>query len=157
MKLAAQSQFHIQNFFRAYLGDQAFELPSILIYRNRFAHLITGVCRVGAITFGRRVFVAPAFIMRDESKRLITPGWLVAHEAMHVLQYKQRGSASFLVRYVYGFWRALRKTGRWDKAARMTAYLDIAEECAAREVEEAYCAWSTKEKEVRSQESGVRR
>lgn len=141
MKLAAQSQIHIQNFFRAYLGDQALELPSILIYRNRFAHLITRVCRVGAITFGRRVFVAPVFIKRDESNRLITPGWLVAHEAMHVLQYKQRGSASFLARYVYGFWRALRKTGRWDKAARMTAYLNITEECAAREAEEAYCEW----------------
>ena len=147
MKLARESQAHIQNFFRFYLRDQTLELPSLLIYGNRLAHLLTGVCRVGAITFGRRVFVAPSFIKRGAADCLTIPGWLVAHEAMHILQYKQSGAAGFLAGYVYGFWRALRETGRWDTAARMTAYLTIAEECAARAAEDAYCAWHTRGKD----------
>ena len=153
MKLSAPSQTHMRDFFRIYLRDETLELPSILIYGNRFAHLLTGACRVGAITLGRRVFVAPSFIMRDEANRLTIPGWLVAHEAMHVLQYRESGAPRFLVRYARGFWRALRETGQWTKAARMTAYLEIIEECAAREAEDAYCAWRTREKEVRSQET----
>lgn len=145
MKLAAESQTHIQNFFRCYLQDQALELPPILIYGSRFSRLVTGVCRMGAITFGRRIFIMPAFIERNDAGRLTIPGWLVAHEAMHVLQYKQSGAARFLVSYLYGFWRALRESGRWNKRARISAYLAIAEECAARKAEDAYCEWRLRE------------
>ncbi len=147
MKLAAESQTHIQNFFRSHLRDETLELPSVSIYGNRFAGLLTGVCRVGGITFGRRIFVAPSFIKRNETGRLTIPGWLVAHEAMHMLQYKEHGTVGFLACYLHEFWQRLRETKRWDRAARMTAYLAIAEECVARAAEDAYCAWSGEDKD----------
>jgi hypothetical protein len=72
--------------------------------------------------------------------RLTLPGWLVVHEAAHVLQYAEKGFARFLLGYLGGYWRALRGGRRWDAAGRMAAYMAIEEERAARAAEHAYVA-----------------
>lgn len=78
----------------------------------------------------------------DAGGSLSTKGWLVAHEAMHVLQYEREGHVRFLLRYFYGYWRALRGSGKWNREARMHAYLAIEAERIAHEVERAYQEWS---------------
>jgi len=70
---------------------------------------VTRTLKIGASTFGRRVLVSPALARRDASQRLIVPGWLVAHEAVHVLQYERAGFVGFLVSYLKGYRRALRE------------------------------------------------
>jgi hypothetical protein len=50
----------------------------------------------------------------------------------------------FFFRYFYGYWRALKGSGKWDREARMNAYLAIEAERVAHEVERAYQAWSAK-------------
>ncbi len=93
---------------------------------------------MSAMTLGRHVFVRPSLLRRDGVGRLGLPGWLVVHEAAHVLQYEGRGFARFVRDYLRGYWRALREGGRWDRAARNAAYLAIAEEQEARAAEAAY-------------------
>ncbi len=120
-------------------------LPPVSIYSGRLARWLTGAGRVGAITLGRRIFVAPGFVKRDEDGRRTIPGWLLAHEAAHVLQYERAGMFRFLSAYLRGYVRALRELGRWDAGARLAAYLSLAEEREARTAEAAYRAWQTAE------------
>ena len=87
---------------------------------------------------GRHDFVRPTLLKRDESGSVTLPGWLVVHEAAHVLQYAEKGFVRFLAGYLRGYWRALREGGRWDAVGRMAAYKAIAEECEARAAEHAY-------------------
>ena len=150
MKLAAQSQEQIERFLREHFGDPGLRLPPIRIYCGPFAHLVTAALRIGAITFGRLILVSPGLVRRRADGRVYAPGWLIAHEATHVWQYRRHGFVGFLTRYLRNYWRALRGCGRWDRAARLAAYLAIEEECAAREAEEAYRAW------VRAGEAGWR-
>lgn len=100
------------------------------------------------MTLGRHVFVRPSLLRCDVSGRLTLPGWLVVHEAAHVLQYAERGFVRFLHGYLRGYWRALRKGGHWDAAGRMAAYKAIAEELEARRAEEAYVLLCGAEREV---------
>ena len=93
-----------------------------------------------AMTLGRHVFVRPGLFRKDVLGRLTLPGWLVVHEAAHVLQYAEKGFARFLVGYLGGYWRALREGGRWDAAGRMAAYRAIEEERQAHAAEHAYVA-----------------
>jgi hypothetical protein len=97
---------------------------------------------MGAMTLGRHVFVSPGLFRKDASGRLTLPGWLIVHEAAHVLQYAERGFVRFLAGYLRGYWRALRESGRWDVRARTAAYLSLEEEREARMAEDAYAAQS---------------
>jgi hypothetical protein len=97
--------------------------------------------KISAITFGRRVIVSPALVRRDDRRRLIIPGWLLAHEAIHVLQYERNGFLRFLIAYLRAYLRALREQKGIGAAARMNAYLAIEEEQSAREAERAYRVW----------------
>jgi hypothetical protein len=141
MKLAAKSQAHLEVFLREHLGDESLRLPSLIVYCGRFAGLVTRLIGVGAITFGRFILVSPRLAARDERGRLIVPGWLMAHEVMHVVQYGRAGVINFLIEYFVGYWRTLREGKKLNAAARMRAYLSIAEECDARAAESAYKAW----------------
>jgi hypothetical protein len=96
------------------------------------------VVKMGAITFGRNVFVRPALFVKDGEGRATLPGWLIVHEATHVLQYQARGYPRFFRDYLRNYWRALREGGRLDKEGRMAAYMAIAEEREARAAETAY-------------------
>jgi hypothetical protein len=139
MKLSEESRAEMEAFLRWQLGEDALRLPPVSIYAGWFARLlVTKLLGVGAITFGRHIFVAPSLVRRGEGGRFAMPGRLLAHELAHVLQYESKGWLRFFFDYLRGYFRGLRVGRRWDALGRMNAYLEIAEERAAREVEHAY-------------------
>ena len=139
MKLSEESRAEMEAFLRWQLADEGLRLPPVSIYAGWFARLlVTKLLGVGAITFGRHVFVAPSLVRRSEGGRFVMPGRLLAHELAHVMQYESKGWLRFFYDYLKGYFRGLLKGRRWDALGRMNAYLAIAEERAAREVEHAY-------------------
>ncbi|MBD0371499.1 MAG: DUF4157 domain-containing protein [Pyrinomonadaceae bacterium] len=141
MKLARESHRRLEKFFREYFNDPQLKLPPIFLHRGRLARLVTKRLRIGAITVGRHIFIAPERVVEADGN-LSTKGWLIAHEATHVLQYEYAGYIRFFLRYFYNYWVALRGSEAWDGEARMKAYLAIEAERIAHEVERAYQAWS---------------
>lgn len=141
MILARESHERLEKFFREYFKDPLLRLPPIFVHRGRVARFMTRTLRVGAITFGRHVLLAPDRVV-DAGGRFATEGWLIAHEATHVLQYEREGYVRFFFKYLYGYWCAMREGGKWDRDARMKAYLAIEAERVAHEVERAYKTWS---------------
>ena len=141
MRLSDESHSHVEQFLRAHRGDAGLVLPPIRLHGGVCARLLMmASAGMGAMTLGRHVFVRPGLLRRDAAGRLTLPGWLVVHEAAHVLQYAERGFVRFLRGYLRGYWRALREGGRWDAAGRMAAYLEVEEEREARRAEDAYAA-----------------
>lgn len=140
MRLSPEAHAELETFFREHCGDPRLRLPPFRVYGGWAARLLMGLIGMGAITFGRHVFVAPRLLRRDGAGRVSAPGWLLAHEAAHVLQYEERGYWRFLRDYLRGYLRALRAGQGWGKAARTAAYFAIAEECEARAAEAAYAA-----------------
>jgi hypothetical protein len=138
MLLAAESHERLERFFREHLRDTGLRLPPLYFHRSRILLWLGRPFHLGAITFGRRIFVLPEYIRRDTEGRLTIDGSIAAHEATHVLQYERAGWAGFLRLYLRGYWRALRAQGRFSGAAHTNAYLAIREETEAREAEEAY-------------------
>ncbi len=141
MKLAATSHAQLQSFLRYHLNDETLMVPAISIYDGNFARIVTRLLKISAITFGHYILVSPAVVRRIDDQRLVVPGWLVAHEAVHVLQYGQAGFLRFFVSYLKNYLRALLEQKGVSSAARMNAYLAIEEEREAREAERAYEAW----------------
>ncbi len=138
MKLAAAAHHEIENFLRQHFAETGLQLPPVRIHTGWFARLLMKAIKMGAITFGRDIFVARKFVARDAEGKIVVPAWLLAHETTHVLQYERDGYLKFFYKYLRGYWRALKDGGEWNAAGRMNAYLAIAEESAAREVEHAY-------------------
>ncbi len=143
MKLSATTVKELQHFFRQHLNDCELRLPPITIHAGLSASLMMKAVGMGAITFGRHVFIRPALVKKDDEGRLCIPGWLLAHEIAHVLQYEQKGYLRFFRDYLRGYWRALRAGKSWVAQGRMVAYKAIAEELSAREAEHAYRDLST--------------
>lgn len=143
MKLARESHRRLEEFFREHLDDARLKLPPIYIHSGHIASAVTKQLKVGAITFGRHIFLSPSRVTKGD-ELTTAPGWLIAHEATHVLQYEREGFLRFFFKYLTGYWRALRASGKWDYEARMKAYLTIAEEQSAHAVERAYQDWSTR-------------
>lgn len=142
MKLTPESHAHIESFLRIHLKDELLQLPSPSIHDGHFAGWLASTFRIGAITFGRHIFIAPNLVKRAEDGCLAVPGWLMTHEAVHVLQYEGEGIMRFLFSYLRGYWRALRKSEQWNMVAHWAAYREIPEERAAREAESAYRLWA---------------
>ncbi|HEV2708073.1 MAG TPA: DUF4157 domain-containing protein [Pyrinomonadaceae bacterium] len=142
MRLSADSHRRVERFLREHLGEPGLVLPPIEIYAGRFARWVTKALKVGAVTFGRHILFSPHKLVRDEAGRLVAPGWLVAHEALHVVQFEREGHARFLWGYVSEFWRLLRAGGAWGAEARNAAYLAISKELEAVEAQRAYRMWS---------------
>jgi hypothetical protein len=140
MRLSDESHREVEEFFRRHMSEPGLVLPPVYVYAGSFAGFLTNAAgRVGAITFGRRVFVRPSLVGRDSKGRARVPAWLLVHEATHVLQYEERGFARFLAGYLRGYFRGLREEGKgFGAAARNKAYLAIPEERAAREAERVY-------------------
>lgn len=65
-----------------------------------------------AVTFRDRVYVDRSEYPRFED----IPGWLVAHEVVHVVQYLRDGTASFLLRYGADFMKNLLAHGSPGRA-----------------------------------------
>ncbi len=138
MRLSEEAHSRVERFFREHLDEPGLVLPRIEFHGGLGARVLTVWAKMSAMTLGRHVFIRPSLFGRDGGGRLTLPGWLVVHEAAHVLQYEEKGYTRFLRAYVRGYWRALREGGRWDKAGRMAAYLSITEEREAHRAEEAY-------------------
>jgi hypothetical protein len=153
MRLSAESQRLVEEFLRERFHLRTLRLSPISVYHGRVALWITRTFRIGAITFGRRIFIAPDMIKRNEQGMLTVPGWLLAHEATHVWQYQLAGFIGFLISYLGGYWRALREQGKWNSDARTQAYLAIREERDARESEAIYSNWLA-EKKLEASEAG---
>ena len=142
MRLTAEGQAHIERFFRMYLRDERLTLPVVSLHADQWARALTSPFRFGAITFGRHVFVATDLVARDGSARTQVPGWLVAHEMMHVIQYERAGMTRFLFAYLSEYTRALRRGRRLNAAGHWLAYRAIAHEVEAYAAEAAYRQWA---------------
>src|ERR1700749_436526 len=142
MRLSAESRREVEEFFRRHAGRPGLSMPQVYVYAGGFAGLLTRAAGgVGAITFGRRVFVRPSLVRKDSSGRAVVRAWLLVHEAAHVLQYEERGFVRFLIGYLRGYMRELRKGKGFGAGARNEAYLAITEERAARAPERDYVEW----------------
>lgn len=145
MKLAADSHQRIERFLRDHLQRERLMLPPVFVYSGRGARWLTGTFNIVAITFGRRVFIAPRMVTRDNGGRVTVPAKLIAHEVTHVVQYQQSGFLGFLCSYLGEYWRALNSQPGWGKAARQAAYMAIRHEREANQAENAYPAWNPPE------------
>ncbi len=142
MKLAKSSHQKLEAFFREYLNDESFRLPVIHFYIGKFTRIFTAIVKVHGITFGRRIYIMPSFVMLNSANKLKLPEGLAAHEVTHTLQYKREGFFKFFYKYLTSFWRNLRKRKSWDIISRQEAYLEIPFEIEAREVAEKFIEWS---------------
>jgi hypothetical protein len=138
MKLAADAHLEIERFLRRHFLDPELRLPSPHVHTGWFARCLMKAIKMGAVTFGRHIFVAPAFVERDAEGKIVVPAWLIAHESTHILQYQEAGYIKFFYHYLRGYWRALVEGGKWDASGRMAAYKAIAAEREAHAVEDAY-------------------
>ncbi|HEV2861841.1 MAG TPA: DUF4157 domain-containing protein [Pyrinomonadaceae bacterium] len=140
MRLSAESHRRVEEFFREFRGEPGLRLPPVKVYAGGLSRLLLDSIGMGAITFGRSVFVSPRMVVRDGRGRRAVHGWLLVHEAAHVLQYEKAGFVRFLLEYLRDYWRGLPAGGKWKLggAARVAAYMAIPAEREAREAEHAY-------------------
>ena len=141
MILDPQSHARLEEFLREHLSEPDLKLPKITFHSGWLGHVITKAFKIGGITFGNHVFVAPRLLARGEDGRLTAPGKFVVHEALHVVQYMNEGYLRFFFKYLRSYFGSLRVIGRIDAAARMSAYLDIDKEREARAAANAYLSW----------------
>ena len=90
MLLASESHEQLEGFLREHFDDPALRLPPLYFYESRLLGWVVRAFHLGAITFGRRIFVLPKYMERDARGRLTIPHWLAAHESTHVLQSTRR-------------------------------------------------------------------
>lgn len=142
MRLHPQAHIHVERFLRDYFLDEAIMLPRLTIYCGVWTHWLTKLFRIGAITLGDRILVSPRYLARDAfTGRCKLPGRLVAHEAVHVLQYQREGMIGFLCGYLREYFKILFGGHGFGAEARMAAYLAISHEVQARAAESAYAHW----------------
>jgi hypothetical protein len=146
MRLSENSHRRLEDFFRFYLKNDAFKLPTVHFYTGKFTALLTRAINVNGITFGGKILIMPALVSLNRKNQKKLPDDLIVHEIMHVIQYANQGFIKFLYRYLKYYWINLRKTGEWNLAARRKAYLEIPFEIEAREAADEYLKWKEKQK-----------
>ena len=117
------------------------EFPDVRIYARTGARLVTGFLLVDGITIGGAIFVSPRFIKRNPAGRLIISKQLLAHELVHVIQYREQGSAAFLKTYVSDFWGEFKRKKKWSAKSWYEAYLMVPHELEAREYAAKFRLW----------------
>jgi hypothetical protein len=142
MKLAAASHRKLELFFREYLEDENFRLPTTHFYVGGFTKTLTKIISVHGITVGRRVFIKPALLSLNRNNLPKLPEDLIAHEIAHVLQYRREGFLKFLYKYATDYWRNLRAKRKWDAVSRHKAYLEIPYEIEARQAAARFVVWN---------------
>lgn len=138
MQLTPETHRHLEDFLRVYFNDPHLIFPPIKIYEGRF---FTKTFKIGAITIGRRIVITPNLVLKTDDGGWGIPGWLLAHEGTHVIQYQRAGLLGFLGSYLKDYFKTLRKGLRMDAASRNAAYRAIRQEEHARAAEEAYEQW----------------
>lgn len=146
MKLAPDSHRKLETFFREYLGDDSFRLPNVQFYAGKFTSVFTTVLSLHGITFGRRIFILPKFLLVNQKNLLTLPEKLLAHEIAHAVQYRREGFVKFFYKYLTNFWKNLRARKTWDIESRQQAYLEIPFEIEAREIADEFVEWSRKKR-----------
>jgi hypothetical protein len=146
MKLAESSHDKLQTFFREILSDENFRLPKVNFYAGKFSRGLTLILHVHGITFGRHIFIMPDLIAKDFEDRRKLSLELVAHEIVHVLQYKKEGFIGFFYKYLSSYWRNLRRKKNWNADSRHEAYREIPFEREAREIAARFVAWNRNSK-----------
>jgi hypothetical protein len=144
MKLSESSHGKLESFFREFLGDESFLLPTIHFYTGKVSEIFTFLIKVNGITFGRRVFIMPSLLTLNRRNHKKLPEDLVVHEIMHVIQYQKEGLFKFFYKYLCDYRRNLKKNGDWSAASRRKAYLEIAFEIEARLAADKYLDWKDK-------------
>ncbi len=138
MKIAAESRRKIEEFFRIYFKDENLVLPEINVYCGFWARLLCRTFKINGITFGKRVFIDPAFVTINREGKIQAPFELIVHEATHVLQYAKEGFFGFLIGYLKEWFAFLREQGKRDLQTRWQAYYAIGHEAEARAAATAY-------------------
>lgn len=138
MKLAAETHRELESFFRLYFREPDLKLPQIEVYAGCVARFITKTLKIGGITVGRRIFVAPAHTYRSREGKLCVVRDLLVHEATHVVQYQMQGFFGFLYAYFTDYRRGLNAEGKWNAASRFAAYYQISHEKEARRAAEEF-------------------
>lgn len=139
MKLAESSVRKLEKFFSEYLEDEKFILPPVFFYTGKISKIITHSLKIHGITIGKRIFILPELVSLNSNDKKSLPENLVAHEIVHVLQYKREGFFKFLYKYLRDYRNNLKKEAGLDFEARHRAYLNIPFEIEAREVAEKFC------------------
>jgi hypothetical protein len=142
MKLADTSHQRLEEFFREYLDNADFHLPTIYLYAGKFTDILTSVISVHGITLGKRIFITPKLLSFNRNNFLKLPEDLIAHEITHAIQYRQEGFFRFFYQYASSYWRNLRAKKKWDAAARHEAYLEIPFEIEARRAAAWFVEWN---------------
>ncbi len=152
MKLAGASHRKLELFFREYLNDEKFRLPTTHFYVGRFTKSLTKVISVHGITVGRRIFIKPTLLSLNRNNLPKLPEDLIAHEIAHVLQYRREGFLKFFYKYLTDFWRNLQSKKKWDAVSRHKAYLEIPFEIEARQAAARFVEWN----KLRDEGKGMR-
>jgi Domain of unknown function (DUF4157) len=142
MKLAESSQYKLEIFFQEIFSDENFRLPTVNFYAGKFSRIFTSILQVHGITFGRHIFIMPDLIERDFESRKKLSLELVAHEIVHVLQYKKDGFIKFFYKYLLSYWQNLRRKNDWKLKSRHEAYLEIPFEIEARDIAAKFVKWN---------------
>jgi len=142
MKLADTSHQRLETFFREYLGDADFQLPTIYLHAGKFANILTGIISVHGVTLGRRIFITPQLLSFNRNNFPKLPEDLIAHEITHAIQYRREGFVRFFYQYLTDYWGNLKKKKKWDSAARHEAYLEIPFEIEARQAAAQFVEWN---------------
>lgn len=141
MRLAKHSNSIFEEFFCETALCEEGNFPEIRVYVGFGAKFLTGLLLVDGITLGKAVYVSPRWARRSGDGRLIVSKQLLAHEFVHVFQYRNEGSIRFLIKYVMDFLKEFRKTKRWTIRAWFEAYQSIPHEVEARKYAGEFKEW----------------
>ena len=141
MRLSGSAHKLYAEFFSECELCEVVEFPKIEVYVRRGSWLLTNTIMVDGITFGRHVFINPKLTSRTEDGLLTISKELIAHELVHVLQYRREGMWLFFWNYVSDFARAFRKKKKWNTQTWFETYLDLPHEREAREIASEFSGW----------------
>lgn len=141
MRLSSRSRGLFMEFFECTGLCGPGDFPDVRVYTKRGARILTGLMLVDGITFGRAIYVHPRFVRRNSSGLLVVSKQLLAHEIVHVLQYRDEGIVRFLRKYIGDFLKEFRRKKRWSAKSWYEAYLTVPHEIEAREYTIKFRHW----------------
>ncbi len=98
-----------------------------ILHHSRFSRIATALIGANAFTFGRHVFLSKSAVSEIDGGTAAGDD-LLAHELVHIEQYRRTGMVRFLARYFIDYLRA-----RAEGLTHREAYLAIPFEIQARE------------------------
>jgi hypothetical protein len=138
MNLSKGSAQHLEEFLRDYSTKPDLTFPEITLYNNRLIDRIGFALGFDGLTFRKWIFVTRRVLNRKDVNDIDIDSAFLAHEAIHVLQYRQQGTLIFLMKYLCSFVSALRSAEGPLKAKVRNAYLAIPYEQEALQAEKYF-------------------